>query len=83
MLDDAPSVAFLALITMAGFSVLNYPTLMGLPTDSVVAKVFPAALILPAVVGLIWALILRARRRDVYEAIGHGPNAGLVPAVAR
>ena len=79
----APSVAFLALITMAVFSVLNYPTLMGLPTDSVVAKVFPAALILPAVVGLIWALILRARRRDVYEAIGHGPNAGLVPAVPR
>ena len=73
----APAVAALLLVTMVVLALANYATLLGVPDDALTATLLPASFAVPAVVGVVWALTLRARRRPVYDAIGLGADAAL------
>jgi amino acid transporter len=71
----APVAAGLLLSTMVVLALNNYSTLLGVPAGAIEAKVLPALFLIPATAGLLWALALRARNREVYEAIGLGADA--------
>jgi amino acid transporter len=71
----APVAAGLLLSTMVVLALNNYSTLLGVPAGAIEAKVLPALFLIPAAAGLLWALALRARNREVYEAIGLGADA--------
>jgi amino acid transporter len=71
----APIVSGVLLIGMVVLAVRNYPTLIGVPDEALAAKLLPASYLVPLAAGLLWAVLLRARRPRVYTAIGLGPDA--------
>jgi amino acid transporter len=75
----APALAAAALGFMAYLVTRNFATLLGIPGDAPAAIWLPALFPLAFVVGLGWALILRASNREVYDAIGQDHHA---PATA-
>jgi hypothetical protein len=56
-------------------AVLHYGTLLGVPPGSPAARLLPASYAAAAAVGLVWGLVLRARRPQVYATIGLGAHA--------
>jgi amino acid transporter len=70
-----PAIAAALLVTMVVIAVANYATLLGVPAGSVPAKLLPASFLIPAVIGLVWAVVLKMRRNQVYQGIGLGPAA--------
>jgi hypothetical protein len=63
---------------MTGIVVLavrHYAILLGVPPGDPAAWALPASYGVVAVIGLAWALLLRARRPHVYAAIGLGAHA--------
>jgi amino acid transporter len=73
----APGFASVALLAMVWLCLDNYSTLLGVRAGSLSAKLFPALFGALAVAGIIWALILRANRPEVYAAIGLGADASV------
>jgi hypothetical protein len=71
----APALAAVVLTGIVILAVRNYATLLGIPPAGPAAWALPAGSAITAVIGLAWALILRARRPDLYAAIGVGPGA--------
>ncbi|HEY3752380.1 MAG TPA: APC family permease [Pseudonocardiaceae bacterium] len=71
----APGLTFVALAAAVVLSVLNFSTLLGVPNDSVARWAFPAAYLVVALGGVLWAAVLRARRPEVYQRIGLGVSA--------
>ncbi len=91
----APLLAAIALLWMTYFAVINFHNLLGVPEDDPLRYIVPLAYPLVGLLGLIWALVLRSSRADVYQAIGLGADsqaaragspvpaaAGAVPAQA-
>jgi amino acid transporter/GNAT superfamily N-acetyltransferase len=75
----APFVAFLFLSVILAATVIGLGDLLQVPEDSVFQWLFPAAYAVCALIGFVWALIMRATRPEVYAAIGRGaerPAAG-------
>ncbi|GLY96548.1 APC family permease [Actinoplanes sp. NBRC 103695] len=70
----APSIAALVLGTIVVYTLAEFHQLIGVDEDDPVRWMLPAGYALAAVVGMVWALILRQRRPDVYEQIGLGAN---------
>jgi amino acid transporter len=70
-----PAIAAALLVTMVVIAVANYATLLGVPPGSLPAKLLPASFLIPTVIGLIWAVVLKLRRNHVYDGIGLGPAA--------
>ena len=71
----APLIAALALIGVFVLIVANFNVLLTSdPTAPVTATTFvlPIIVIVPGVIGLIYGLVLRARRPQTYAQIGHG-----------
>ncbi len=77
----APALSLLALGVVVYFAVINFKNLLAVPPGHpgetavptlswLIPAIYPAV----AVLGIIWALILRATRRDVYQSIGLGAN---------
>jgi len=82
----APALAATLLGLIVVLAVLNYATLLGVGPADPAAWAFPASYAAVAAVGLGWGLLLRARRPQVYAAIGLGAHAvtgHLVPAAGR
>ncbi|HEX3593076.1 MAG TPA: APC family permease [Pseudonocardiaceae bacterium] len=71
----APFIAFAALAAAIVVSVINFANLLGVAPDSPARWAFPAAFVVVAIGGLLWATVLRSRRPDVYEHIGLGVTA--------
>jgi amino acid transporter len=71
----APALAAVALGGIVVLAVEHYATLLGIPAGSAAAWALPACYAVAAVAGLGWALILKARRPQVYAAIGLGAHA--------
>jgi amino acid transporter len=71
----APGLTFIALAAAVVLSVLNFSTLLGVPNDSVARWAFPAAYLVVALGGVLWASVLRVRRPEVYQRIGLGVSA--------
>jgi amino acid transporter len=71
----APLLAAVLLGWIVILAVRNYATLLGVPPSSAAAWALPASYGVVAAVGLVWGLILKVRRPDLYGAIGFGASA--------
>jgi amino acid transporter len=72
----APIIATIALGYMLYVTTKNYNLLIGVHGDDVWRWILPGIYLGVAILGILWALWLRATRRDVYDAIGLGAQAG-------
>ena len=71
----APALAVLGLGAVLVVTIAQFDVLLGVKPDSPWRWIFPASYLAVAVLGIVWALILRATRPDVYAAIGLGAHA--------
>ena len=71
----APSLASFLLVAFVVVAVRNYSTLLGVSEGSWAARLLPGSYVVPVVVGLVWAAILRGARPDVYRQLGLGAEA--------
>ncbi|HEU4421541.1 MAG TPA: GNAT family N-acetyltransferase, partial [Pilimelia sp.] len=75
----APFVAFLLLSGVLAATVIGLGDLLQVSADSPFQWLFPAAYAGCALLGFGWALIVRARRPEVYAAIGLGADGRVTP----
>jgi amino acid transporter len=79
----APLTAAVVLLVLSALTVANFGRLLNEP-DSALGWMLPAAYLVVAAVGVVWALILRTRRPAVFRKIGLGvegeTDAALRPA---
>jgi amino acid transporter len=73
----APGIATVLLLAMLWECMNNYSTLLGVAPGSLSAKLLPASFGVAAVIGILWALILKSRKPEVYAVIGMGANAAI------
>ncbi|MFG1704989.1 APC family permease [Nonomuraea sp. M3C6] len=71
----APVPAAIALAVMVWLALDNFPTLLGVPEGDPLAWILPAVYGVAAVVGVVWALVLRAGQPAVYALVGMGAKA--------
>ena len=71
----APALAAVLLAGIVVLAVLHYDTLLGVPAGATAAWALPASYAAVAVIGLIWGLVLKARRPQTYATIGLGAHA--------
>ncbi|WP_307837895.1 APC family permease [Actinoplanes teichomyceticus] len=75
----APIVAFFLLSVILFATVVGLGDILGLADDSIFNWAFSAGYAVLAVLGALWAAIVRYSRPDVYAAIGRGVDNRLVP----
>ena len=66
----APTLATIVLAALVILLVAEFDTLLGTDPSSALRWILPGLVLLAAVLGLIWGLVLRSTRPDVYEGIG-------------
>ncbi len=71
----APALAAAALTGIVVLAATHYDTLLGVPAGAWAAWALPASYAVVAVIGLVWGLVLKAWRPQVYGAIGLGAHA--------
>ncbi|MFB4276634.1 MULTISPECIES: APC family permease [unclassified Nonomuraea] len=71
----APVPATIALAVMVWLALDNFWALLGVGEGDPLAWLLPAAYGVAAVLGVVWALVLRARQPGVYAAVGMGAKA--------
>ncbi|WFE64968.1 APC family permease [Micromonospora sp. WMMD714] len=71
----APALATVALAAMVAVAVANFATLLGVAPDSALRWIIPGVYPVAALIGLLWGLVLRSRRPDVYARIGRGAES--------
>jgi amino acid transporter len=71
----APALAAVLLGGIVVLATRNYATLLGVAPGSAAAWILPGSYLAVAVIGVVWALMLKDRRPDIYQAIGLGPHA--------
>jgi amino acid transporter len=71
----APLVAALALVTMVYFAVINFHNLLGVAEDDPLRYIIPAAYPVVGLLGLIWAIVLKASKPEIYATIGLGADS--------
>lgn len=75
----APLIAAVALGAILAVTLREFDTLLGVAPDSPLRWAFPAAYGVAGLLGIVWALILRATRPHIYDAIGLGADSLSVP----
>jgi hypothetical protein len=73
----APALSLAGLAVMFALVLANIATLLGVEESSPLRWGVPAAFALTGLAGSAYGLALKARRRDIYAAIGHGARANL------
>ncbi|GIM88490.1 APC family permease [Paractinoplanes toevensis] len=71
----APVIGTILLLVMSYLALSNIATLFGVEPGSTPTWVVPLAYGVIAIAGIIWALILRSSRPDVYSGIGLGARS--------
>ena len=71
----APGLSLAALSMVVYFAVKDFNSLLGVEPDDPLRWIIPALYPAVLILGIIWALILKAVRPDVYAAIGLGANS--------
>ncbi|HVB44151.1 MAG TPA: APC family permease [Streptosporangiaceae bacterium] len=71
----APALSFVFLVAIVVLATTHYGILLNAPPGSAASWMLPSSYVLVAVVGVAWGLILKARRPQVYAAIGLGAHA--------
>lgn len=75
----APAIATVALGTVLSSTLTQMPTLLGVDPTSPLRWQLPGIFAVAAVLGVLWASVLKARRPDVYAVIGLGANSAVEP----
>jgi len=70
----APLIAFLLLTIVLGATIVGFGELLQVSGSSPFQWLVPVAYAGVAIIGFIWALIMRAARPEVYQAIGRGAD---------
>ncbi|GIJ49503.1 amino acid permease [Virgisporangium aliadipatigenens] len=70
----APIIAFLLLSVVLAATVIGLGDLLQVEGDSPFNWVFQVGFVVAAVLGFLWALILRTTRPEIYAAIGRGTD---------
>jgi amino acid transporter len=68
-------VAGLALLVIAGYTVKDFDVLVGSGPDSALNWILPGVIVLAALVGVAYSLVLRARNPEAHARIGLGNEA--------
>lgn len=78
----APGLAAVALIGVVAVAVADFGTLLGVAPDSALRWAVPTVFPVAAGFGVLWALVLRARRPRAYARIGLGAESVAVELFA-
>jgi hypothetical protein len=65
------------LLAISYLAVTNLSTLFGVEPNSGPALVMPIVALIVLVLGVIWALVLRSSKPEVYSGIGLGPDSAI------
>jgi amino acid transporter len=68
----APTLGAGAGVLVLGATVVNISSLLGVETGSPLTWILPGIVGLAVVSGLVWGLVLRQSRPEIYRGIGHG-----------
>ncbi|OJF16022.1 amino acid/polyamine/organocation transporter (APC superfamily) [Couchioplanes caeruleus] len=79
----SPIVAFLLLSVILFATVYGLGDLLQVEAGSIFHWLFPTGYAVFAVVGFIWAVVMRAARPEVYAAIGRGADSGFIADAPR
>jgi amino acid transporter len=71
----APVLGTILLLVMSYLTLTNIATLFGVEPGSGPTWVVPVAFAVVSVAGILWALVLRSSRPDVYQGIGLGARS--------
>jgi amino acid transporter len=71
----APALAAILLTGIAVLAIQHYATLLGVAPGSAAAWALPAGYGAVAALGLVWGLVIKISRPDVYATIGLGAHA--------
>ncbi|MET8090787.1 hypothetical protein [Micromonospora sp. NPDC005220] len=75
MANGMLELATLALAAILAITVREFDTLLGVAPQSPLRWLFPTAYVAAALVGTVWALILRAAKPEIYQAVGLGAES--------
>ena len=76
----APGIAAVLLLVIVVLTVQQFHLMLGVDAHSPLRWVFTAGYAVPALLGAIWASVLRARKSDVYQGIGFGARSPIAQA---
>ncbi|RZS30537.1 amino acid transporter [Herbihabitans rhizosphaerae] len=76
----APLLASAAVITIVVLVLNNFTTVLGVEPSSPLRWIVPGGYLAIAVLGVIWGLVLKSGRPEVYAAIGLGAKAAATEA---
>ncbi|PZF88552.1 APC family permease [Micromonospora deserti] len=79
----APGLAVVALVAIVALAVANFADLLGVAPDSTLRWAIPAAYPAAALLGVLWALVLRGSRPDIYARIGLGAESAAAAVLPR
>lgn len=68
----APALGAVAITVILATTVYNISSILGTTPGSTLTWVVPGSVILAAIVGVLWATILKATRPDVFQQVGRG-----------
>lgn len=68
----APLLSGIALVVLFGAIVANFDVLIGLEGPSVLGWLLPAIVVVPGVLGVLWAFRLKSLKPATYERVGRG-----------
>jgi hypothetical protein len=71
-----------ALAIVVFFGLRNFATLLGVPEDHPLRWGVPIVYLITVLLGIIWGLVLRSSRPEVYATIGLGARSVTVSASA-
>jgi amino acid transporter len=71
----APALSTIALVVVVFLVVANFATLLSVAEDSPLRWGVPVVYLITILLGVVWGLVLRARRPDVYATIGLGARS--------
>jgi amino acid transporter len=71
----APALSLIALSLVVYFAVKDFNNLLGVAPDHPLRWIIPLSFPAVAILGILWALILKASRPEVYASIGLGANS--------
>ena len=72
----APAISGVLLLAMFVMILGNFQLMLGQAEPDATTFVLPGLIIAAFVIGIVWALVLRAKKPGVYRQIGHGTEPG-------
>jgi amino acid transporter len=73
----APMLGAVVLTVVLVVTVVNLSTLLGVKAGSPLTVLLPALVLVAAVAGALWGMVLRTRRPDIYRSLGMGEEKPL------